>query len=61
MKNLRCRMGLHRWSPGHYLSVWRHDLGRSVRVRSKACYECGALDEHVVRQRPSQPPFRGGG
>ncbi len=47
-----CRLGFHRWSPGHHLSVWRADLGRTVRVRSRACHRCGATDEHVVRQKP---------
>ena len=57
MKSIRCRVGLHRWSPGHHLSVWRQDLGRTVRVHSKTCYECGRLDEHVVRQRPPEAGF----
>jgi hypothetical protein len=57
MKNIRCRIGLHRWSPGHHLSVWQQDLGRAVRVRSKTCYRCGRLDEHVVRQKPPDAAF----
>jgi hypothetical protein len=49
--NLKCRMGFHRWEPAHTLSVWRADLGRAVRIRSRACYRCGRTDEHVVRKK----------
>ena len=55
-KHLQCRIGLHRWSPGRYLWVWSQELGRTVRVRSKTCDYCGAIDQHVVRQRPT-PTF----
>jgi hypothetical protein len=55
--DIRCRLHRHKWGASHTLSVWRADLGRTVRVWSKACYRCGYVDEHVIRQKAPIAPF----
>ena len=48
----RCRIACHRWEPWHVLWVWKTDLQRAVRVRSRMCYGCGKNQDHVVRAKP---------
>jgi hypothetical protein len=50
-----CRLGIHQWQAWHPVSVYRPDLGRAVRVRSRICERCGKTQEHVLRQKPEQP------